>query len=114
MTAGRRERLLTPQNLVEDKLYFTQRNYSSNLYNGQNYISNFEYNGALRKVISALEGDNIPSTGSANEKAYTLTLPANISNISNVKIVAFVTNASGTVVNVQDVKAGEDKDFERL
>lgn len=100
--------------LVEDKLLFTQTNYSSNLYGGQASISNFEYNGVIRAVVSSLTGDEIANAGTSNEKTYSLVLPGNISNIGNTRLVAFVTNASGTVVNVQEAKVGAAKDFERL
>ncbi len=100
--------------LVEDKLFYTQRNYSANLYAGQANIPNFEYNGVIRKVISALSGDVIGSSGNTNKKTYSLAVPANVSNISNTRIVAFITNSTGTVVNVQEVKAGEEKMFDVL
>lgn len=100
--------------LVEDKLYFTQRNYSSNLYGGQGNIPNFEYNGVLRAVLSNLNGDPIASSGNNIEKVYTLPLPSNISNRLNVKLVAFVADATGKVVNVQEAKLGDTKDFEML
>lgn len=99
--------------LVEDKLYYTQRNYSSNLYGGAANIPNFEYNGVLRKVVSALSGDAIQSSGNNNEKQYSFGLPAGV-NTANAKIVAFVTDAAGAVINVQDAKLGEDKLFEKL
>ncbi len=100
--------------LVEDKLYHTQRNYSANLYGGQPSIPNFEYNGVIRKVISSLSGDAIGASGNANEKTYSLVVPANIANIGNARIVAFITNSAGTVVNVQEVKVGEEKMLEIL
>ncbi len=100
--------------LVEDKLFSTQRNYSANLYGGQASIPNFEYNGVLRKVVSSLSGDAIGSSGSLNEKTYSLTVPLNVTNISNAKIVAFITNSNGMVVNVQEAKVGQQKMFEIL
>lgn len=100
--------------LVEDKLFFTQRNYSSTLYGGQANIPNFEYNGVLRKVVSSLLGDDIPTSGISNAKDYTFGIPSNISNIANAKIVVLVSNAAGTVVNAQEAKVGENKDFEVL
>ncbi len=100
--------------LVEDKLSATQTNYSSNLYGGLSSIPNFQYNGILRKVISPVAGEVIPSIGANNTKNYTLSIPSNISNITNAKIVAFITNSNGTVVNVQEAKVGENKAFERL
>lgn len=100
--------------LIEDKLFNTQANYSANLYGGLSSIPNFEYKGVMRKVVSALGGDDIGASGITNEKTYALTVPANISNILNARLVAFITNSSGTVVNVQDVKVGEEKMFEVL
>lgn len=100
--------------LVEDKLFNKQSNYSANLYGGQSSIPNFEYNGVLRKVISSLSGDAIGASGSTNEKTYSLALPANIAKIVNTRIVAFITNSAGTVVNVQTVKVGEEKMLEIL
>jgi len=100
--------------LVEDKLLFTQSNYSSNLYGGFSSIPNFKYNGVLRAVVSSLTGDAIANTGASNEKTYSVILPSNSANIANAKLVAFVTNATGTVVNVQSAKVGTTKDFEKL
>ncbi len=100
--------------LVEDDLRYTQRNYSSNLYGGQATIPDFIYNGVLRKVVSSLEGDAIANGGTNNEKSYTLSLPTNITNIANVRLVAFVTDATGNVLNVQQAKLGALKDFEKL
>ncbi len=100
--------------LVEDKLIYTQRNYSSNLYGGLANIPNFNYNGVLRSVISALAGDNIPNSGITNEKTYSLALPSNIANAANAVLVAFVTDAAGNVLNVQQAKVGTIKDFEKI
>jgi hypothetical protein len=100
--------------LVEDNLTYTQRNYSSNLYVGLSSIPNFRYNGVLRKVISALDGDAIANAGSNNEKAYVFSLPTNVTNPAKHRLVAFVTDATGKVLNVQQVKLGTLKDFENL
>lgn len=100
--------------LVEDKLYHTQSNYSSNLYGGLSSIPNFEYNGVLRKIISPISGDNISISGNNNNKDYSLVLPSNISNISNARIVAFVTNAAGMVVNALEAKVEVAKNFETI
>ena len=99
--------------VVEDNLFATQTNYSSNLYGGLTSIPNFKYNGILRKAISSLQGDAIPNTGADNAKDYSIALPTNINNVANAKIVAFVINSSGNVVNVQEAKVGEIKNYER-
>jgi hypothetical protein len=98
--------------LVEDKLYHAQSNYSANLYGGLSSIPNFEYNGVIRKIISPISGDNIATSGNNNSKDYSFTLPSNVSNIGNARIVAFVTNASGMAVNVLHAKVRETKVFE--
>lgn len=100
--------------LVEDNLTYTQRNYSSNLYGGLANIPNFNYNGVLRSVISALAGDNIPNSGNSNEKTYNFPFPASINNPANAVIIAFVTDATGNVLNVQKARVGSLKDFEKL
>lgn len=96
--------------LVEDRLVATQSNYSSNLYGGCSSIPNFKYDGVLRAIISDLGGDD----SSTNEKNYTIDIPKNIASLSNASIVAFVTAANGTVLNVQQAKIGENKEFEKL
>ncbi|MDQ6608584.1 MAG: Omp28-related outer membrane protein [Bacteroidota bacterium] len=98
--------------LVEDKLVYTQRNYSSTLYAGQANIPGFEYNGVIRSVISNLSGDAIANNGAAVTKTYSASLPSNILNIANVKLVAFITNDAGTVINVQEAKLGTLKNVE--
>ncbi len=100
--------------LVEDKLYNSQRNYSSNLYGGQATIPVFEYNGVLRSVVSDLAGDPVPNSGTMVEKPYSFQLPGNISNVQNLRLVAFVTDGSGKVANAQDAKINSFRDFEEL
>jgi hypothetical protein len=100
--------------LVEDKLFFTQRNYSSTLYAGQSSISNFEYNGVIRSIVSDLSGDAIANNGNSVTKTYSIALPSNITNTANVRLVAFVTNDTGLVMNVQDAKLGTLKNLEIL
>ncbi len=100
--------------IVEDSLYFTQRNYSSDIYGGQSSIPNFKYNGVLRSVVSDLGGDAVANNGTLVTKSYNFTLPANVSNVNNVRLVAFVTDGTGKVLNVQTAKLDAVKDFENL
>jgi hypothetical protein len=100
--------------IVEDDLFFTQANYSSNIYGGQSSISNFMYDGVLRDVVSSVQGDDIAASGTSNEKTYSVNVPSNIADITKASIVAFVTDAAGNVLNVQQAKLGETKDFERM
>ncbi|MEJ7691559.1 Omp28-related outer membrane protein [Daejeonella sp.] len=100
--------------IVEDKLLHTQANYSATLYSGQASIPNFEYNGVIRSIASNLSGDAIASNGTAVTKTYSMALPSNISNPANVRLVAFITNEAGTVINVQHAKLGTTKNLEIL
>ena len=100
--------------LVEDSLYFTQRNYSADIYGSQSSISNFKYTGVLRSVVSDLAGDAVANNGTLVTKSYNFTLPSNVSNVNQVRLVAFVTDGTGKVLNTQTAKLGEVKDFENL
>lgn len=101
--------------LVEDNLFHTQANYSSNLYGGLSSIPNFKYDGVLRSVVSAIAGDEITVSGNEVDKNYTLSLPSSINNTANVKVVAFLINTtSGNVLNVREAKIGQPQELEML
>jgi hypothetical protein len=99
--------------VVEDNLYHTQANYSSNLYGGLSFIPNFEYDGVLRSVITT--GDVITTIEGETQKNYALPLPANVSNIANAKIVAFLVDTNtNTVLNVREANIGQTQTLESL
>lgn len=100
--------------LVEDKLYATQRNYSSNLYGGLASIPNFEYNGVLRDVVSSISGDPIANTPNLIENNYQLNLPSTISAVGNLRIVAFVSTDNGGIINARATKIGVTAPLEIL
>jgi len=88
--------------IVEDDLFHTQANYSSNLYGGKSSIPNFEYDGVLRSVVSSNAGDAITVTGNQVQKNYKVAIPANVLNICNAKVVAFLVDSNGQVMNVRE------------
>ena len=101
--------------LVEDNLFNSQANYSANLYGGLSSIPNFEYDGVLRAVISNQSGDSLIISGTEILKNYTLTLPTNVSNNSNIRIVAFLVDANtNSVLNVRQANVGENQNLEIL
>lgn len=101
--------------LVEDNLFHTQRNYSSNLYGGLSSIPNFEYDGVLRSVVSDLDGDAISVNGLNVEKNYTFSIPSNVSSTTNLKLVAFLVDTnSNAVINVRQANIGENQSLETL
>lgn len=101
--------------IVEDNLFHTQANYSSNLYGGLSSIPNFEYDGVLRSVITPATGEAISATGAQVNKNFTVPLPSNVKNSSNAKIVAFLIDATTkTVLNVRQATIGETQNLEVL
>jgi hypothetical protein len=105
--------------LLEDGKVYPQVNY--NYFGLPNPISGYVHNGILRKTASDLFGDNIPAAsqikGTTYEKSYTI--DATGYNVSNCRIVAFVVQGPNnqnrkekTVLNIQTVNAGMNKDFD--
>jgi len=101
--------------LVEDNLNYDQTNYTE-YYNGVSTISNFEHDNVLRKVLTNIFGDAIPSSESKKDNEYLanydLTIPSQVTNVNNLKIVAFVVDHSGTVLNVQSARINQFKDYD--
>lgn len=101
--------------VVEDNLFQTQANYSSNLYGGLSSIPNFEYDGVLRSVVSNSAGDAIVVSGKQAEKQYSFAMPSNVSNVGNAKIVAFLIDSNtNTVLNVRQASLGQNQELEML
>ncbi|OYU79456.1 MAG: hypothetical protein CFE23_13925 [Flavobacterium sp. BFFFF1] len=101
--------------IVEDNLFYSQANYSSNLYNGLSSIPNFEYDGVLRSIVTPISGEAITVSGSQVTKNYTIALPSNVANANNAKIVAFLVDAnSNAVLNVRQARIGQTQVLESL
>jgi hypothetical protein len=111
--------------LLEDKLYFLQRNYNLDLYNGENPIVSFEHNHVLRASLTDILGEPIGSIneGETVEKRFqipipTVTSPPNFSNIpqinpENISFVAFVIRADDNkAINARASHANENQNFQ--
>lgn len=111
--------------LLEDKLYYNQRNYYSDLYGGVNPIPNFEHNHVLRASLTDITGEAI--TGTVNGATITrnfsipiptITPPSNFPNApqitpQNISFVAFVTRGEDNVVlNARAAHANENQSFQ--
>ncbi len=95
--------------VVEDGLIYSQSNYTD-FYGGVDLIQNFEHNSVLRGAMTSVSGEVIiPENGS---KTYSTSIPSNIQNISNVRVVAFVINGEGKVQNVRAAGIGETQTLE--
>tara|TARA_B100000886_G_scaffold239253_1_gene167773 strand:- start:163 stop:1194 length:1032 start_codon:yes stop_codon:yes gene_type:complete len=101
--------------IVEDKLVYDQRNWTS-YYNGDP-IKNFEHNDVLRKSITGLLGDEIPSDQLGHdkefEKEFQYVIPSEF-NKGNIRMIAFVTEGTKKeTINVRSSKIGENQSFEK-
>jgi hypothetical protein len=99
--------------LLEDKLYYDQRNYT-NYYNGVNPIVNFEHNHVLRSSLTNILGDEVIGTtyGSTVTKSFSVPIPANIANSANISFAAFLVGSDNKVLNARAALANENQSFE--
>lgn len=101
--------------LLEDKLYYNQRNYYSDLYGGVNPIPNFEHNHVLRASLTDITGEAITGTvnGATVTRNFSVPVPANIANPANISFVAFLTKASDNIaINARAAHANENQSFQ--
>lgn len=101
--------------IVEDKLVYDQRNWTS-YYQGDPIID-FEHNDVLRKNITGLLGDQIPSEkvgfDKEYEKQFQYVIPSEFDK-DNIRMIAFVTEATKKeTINVRSSKIGENQFFEK-
>ena len=101
--------------IVEDKLVYDQRNWTS-YYQGDPIID-FEHNDVLRKNITGLLGDQIPSEkvgfDKEFEKQFQYVIPSEF-NKDNIRMIAFVTEGTKKeTINVRSSKIGENQSFEK-
>ena len=103
--------------ILEDGLVYDQRNFTS-YYGAADPIRDFVHDDVLRRSLTNVFGDDLPSDQVGHDKIYTrdfvYAIPPNYDK-SKVKLVAFVTTgAERTIVNVRKSKLGETQDFQPL
>jgi thiol-disulfide isomerase/thioredoxin len=113
--------------LVEyDVMGYSQTNYLSNdaqfsmyeAYKLPAQITNMVYQNVTRIPIAPIIGGvDIPASalkdGKEFQKLFKVEMPESIKNATNCRIIAFILNRSNKqIVNVQEVKIGESKDWE--
>ena len=101
--------------IVEDKLIYDQKNWTS-YYQGDPLVD-YEHNDVLRKNITGLLGDQIPTDQLGHdkefEKEFQYVIPSEF-NKDNIRMIAFVTEASKKeTINVRSSKIGESQIFEK-
>lgn len=118
-------------NLIEDGLTHEQVNYYSggnsncdpefNYTSMPDHIPNFPQEHVLLKSYTDIYGDPIPSNQIANgtvwTKDFNVSLPSNVTNSQNLKIVAFVLGNGDQIstreaINVQSAPVGVNQDFD--
>lgn len=104
--------------LLEDGLVYEQANIdnedpNSPYYNLGDPIPDFIHNDVLRMSLTDILGDEIPETPSLIEykRNFLFIVPQEF-NAENLKIVATVIGADGTVINTQSSKINSVKDYE--
>jgi thiol-disulfide isomerase/thioredoxin len=103
--------------VLENGLIYDQVNYT-NFYTGPGTISNFEHNHVLRACLTPLLGEAIANTnttvGQTYTKSFSVPVPSNIANVSNIEFVAFMVDENNKAVNVRKASPGDNQDFEEL
>lgn len=122
MEVGFEEDITTPLKIVvyltENGLIYDQSN-STDYYNGENPIIDFEHNDVLRAIYTHHLGDVIPAGETTADNVYTVsfqeTIPPSVANNNELHLVAFITNANtNEVLNVREAKVGVEQDLQEL
>ena len=101
--------------ILEDGIKYDQRNWTT--YYSGDPIKNYEHNDVLRKSITGILGDQIPTDNVGHDKEFVrefqYVIPRQYKK-DNIKMVAFVTEASKKeTINVRVSKIGETQTFEK-
>ncbi|MFK8275920.1 Omp28-related outer membrane protein [Capnocytophaga cynodegmi] len=98
--------------VTQDNLIYSQSDYQQ----GGKYDHNFKHDEVLRSVYGKTSGNELGTltkgqevTKGNQQVSYEL---LQHTDLDKVKVVVFVTNAAGAVVNVQEAKANQTKDYE--
>ncbi|WP_445453598.1 Omp28-related outer membrane protein [Flavobacterium sp. 25HG05S-40] len=100
--------------LLEDDLVYLQRNYTT-YYDNVNPIPAYTHNHVLRAAMTNILGDAITENteaGSTITRNFSIPVPANIENASNLNFVAFLVGSDNVAINTRASHANEDQEFE--
>ncbi|RZL34632.1 MAG: Omp28-related outer membrane protein, partial [Pedobacter sp.] len=97
---------------LENGLIYNQVNYTS-YFGGGATIAGFTHDHVVRAVFTNILGDEIPSSESVYENVYTKTfsvpVPSNVANVSNMEFVAFVVGSDKKAINVRKAVSGDNQ-----
>lgn len=100
--------------VLEDGLIYNQIN-STSYFGGVSPIVNMEHNHVLRACLTDLvNGDSLTGTddGATITKNFSVPVPSNVSDVSKMSFVAFITDSNGKVINVRGVLPNVSQAFE--
>lgn len=101
--------------VLENGLIYEQHNYTE-YYDGVDVIEDFHHNHVLRSALTPLLGEAIEGSqtvvNNVYTKTFTVAVPANVANASNLEFVAFVVDAQGNALNVRKAASGDVQEFE--
>ncbi|MFY7729851.1 MAG: Omp28-related outer membrane protein [Flavobacterium sp.] len=101
--------------VLENGLLYPQHNYTE-YYNGVSVIEDWVHNHVLRSCLTDITGETVPAAETTLNNVYTrsfsVNVPDNVTNASNMEFVAFIINENGRAVNVRSAHAGENQEFE--
>jgi len=99
--------------LLENNLIHFQRNYTE-YFGGITTIPDYVHNHVLRNSITNIVGDEISGTtnGATITKSFSIPVPANIENASNISFVAFVVGSDNKSLNARAANINENQEFE--
>ncbi len=107
---------LLESGLKADQANYYNNNPNSRYYRKGNPMKDFVHNHVARVALTSVLGDEIPADKTVKDAVYEkdleITLPSSIKDSSKLTLVAFVVNRSKEVINVQEAKVGENKDFD--
>jgi hypothetical protein len=103
--------------LLENGLVYPQVNYTS-YYGGENPIEEYVHDYTLRQTLTSIIGDEVPANSTKRglefNRNFTLNVPDNVEDASQIDFVAFLTDEAGNVINVRKSSLGESQDFQLL
>lgn len=100
---------------LENGLIYNQVNYTS-YFGGGSTITGFTHDHVVRAVFTNILGDDIPTSESVYDNVYTKTfsvaVPSNVANVSNMEFVAFIVGSDKKAINVRKAVSGDNQSFE--
>lgn len=99
--------------VLENGLVYTQRNYTT-YYGGLPYLTDYVHNHVVRSTATNILGDAVTgtNTGETVSKTFSIPVPTNVANASNISFAAFLVGADNKAINARESHINESQTFE--